>query len=256
MGTQVEKAQLFASLHVKGDPIVLVNIWDAGSAKIIEGLGAKALATGSWSVAAAHGYEDGEQIPRDLALGNVKRIVESVDIPVSIDFEGAYGREPSVVGENVGKVIEVGAVGINFEDQIIGGEGLYSIGEQSSRIGAARQAAEKSGIPLFINARTDIFLKAKSETHNEDMLEEAVHRARAYRNVGASGFLIPGLRNVDFIRRLCAESPLPINVMMLPNMPSPKELAELGVSRVSFGGGPYRVAMQALKNFGQEALSG
>jgi len=142
MITQSEHAHLLNDLHIKGDPLILFNIWDAGSAKALQEIGAKVIATGSWSVAAAHGYDDGEKLSFDLALANLRRIIASVDLPVTIDLEGGYGQSPVQVQETVTKVIEAGAVGINFEDQIIDDEGLYSIEDQCARITAARAAAE------------------------------------------------------------------------------------------------------------------
>lgn len=119
MNSQIERAKLLKNLHVKGNPLILFNIWDVGSALAIQEIGAKIIATSSWSVAAAHGYEDGEKLPFDLALANIKRIITSVNIPVTIDLEGAYFDSPSEVQKTVTSVIEAGAVGINFEDQII-----------------------------------------------------------------------------------------------------------------------------------------
>ena len=127
MISQMEHARILRSLHIKGDPLIVFNIWDAGSAKVMQEIGAKTIGTGSWSVAAAHGYDDREKLPLDLALANLKRIVACVTLPVTIDFEGGYGKSPAEVGANVARVIEAGAVGINFEDQIVGGKGLYSI---------------------------------------------------------------------------------------------------------------------------------
>src|SRR5687767_2703726 len=138
--TQTERADIFTSLHIKGDPLILFNVWDAGSARAIQEIGAKAIATGSWSVAAAQGYADGQEIPFDFALANLKRILASVDLPVSIDLEGGYGDSATELQESVTRVIEAGAVGINFEDQIVGGTGLYSVEGQRARIEALREA--------------------------------------------------------------------------------------------------------------------
>lgn len=170
MISQIEHAKLLKNLHVKGSPLILFNIWDAGSALAIQEIGAKVIATSSCSVAAAHGYEDGEKLPFDLALANIKRIITSVDIPVTIDLEGAYFNSPSEVQKTVTSVIEAGAVGINFEDQIISGKELYSVEEQCARIKAIHETVNYTSIPLFINARTDIFLKADPLTHNDDHL--------------------------------------------------------------------------------------
>ncbi len=255
MITQRKRANLLKSLHIKGDPLILFNIWDAGSAKVLQEIGARVIATGSWSVAAAHGYEDGEKLPFDLVLANLQRITASIDLPVTIDLEGGYGQSPVQVQENVTKVINAGAVGINFEDQVIGGEGLYSIENQRARLKAARAAAEHASIPLFINARTDVFLKSNPADHDDSHLEEAVRRASAYAESGASGFFAPGLRDAKHIEKLCKLSPIPVNIMVLPDTPSPKQLASLGVARISYGPGPYRQVMETLKEAGRKALS-
>lgn len=222
--TQIEHAKILTNLHIKGDPLILFNIWDAGSAQAIQEIGAKVVATGSWSVAAANGYADGEQMPFDLVIANLERIMASVDLPITIDLEGGYGGSPTKVHENVTKVITAGAAGINIEDQIVGGEKLYSIKNQCDRIKSARKAAEQASIPMFINARTDIFLKVDAENHNDNHLEEAVLRASAYAEAGASGFFVPGLRDVKYIQRLCELCPIPVNIMVQPDTPSSKLL--------------------------------
>lgn len=198
--TQIEKAKLFKQLHIKNDPLCLLNIWDAGSAQAIQAVGTKAIATSSWSVAASHGYEDGEKLPFELALSNIKRIIASVDLPVTMDIEGGYGRTPSEVQDTVAKVIAAGVVGINFEDQIVGRNGLYSVAEQCTRIQAIREVAKHIAIPIFINARTDIFLQADLAQH-QDKLEEAIQRAVAYAEAGADGFFVPGLKDITCIEK-------------------------------------------------------
>lgn len=255
MTTQRERANLLTNLHIKGDPLILFNIWDAGSARTMQEAGAKVIATGSWSVAAAHGYGDREELPLELALANLERIVAGVDLPVTIDLEGGYGQTPRQVQETVAQVIQAGAVGINFEDQIIGGEGLYPIEAQADRIKAIREAANQAAIPLFINARTDVFLKILPAQPDESHLDEALRRAAAYAEAGASGFFVPGLKNPEHIKKVCELSPLPVNIMIMADIPSPKQLAALGVARISYGAGPYRQMMAALKEAGRQALT-
>jgi 2-methylisocitrate lyase-like PEP mutase family enzyme len=255
MTTQRERADIFRDLHVKGNPLILFNIWDAGSAKAIEEAGAKAIATGSWSVAAAHGFDDGEKLPLDFALANLERVVVSVNAPVTIDIEGGYARDQSELKENIKKVIAAGAVGINFEDQVVGGQGLYTIEDQCARIEAIREAVEQTSIPLFINARTDVFLKTYPAKHDEAQLDEVIRRAAAYARAGASGLFAPGLRDAEFIKKLCELSPIPVNIMVLPDTPPTRELAKLGVARISYGPGPYRQMMEALKEAGRKAFS-
>ncbi|MBC7788548.1 MAG: isocitrate lyase/phosphoenolpyruvate mutase family protein [Anaerolineae bacterium] len=255
MTVQSQRARLLHSLHVRGDPLILFNIWDAGSARALQDIGAKAIATGSWSVAAAHGYEDGEKLPIDAVLANASRITASVDLPVTIDLEGGYGPDPKQVQASVTKVIQAGAVGINFEDQIVGGEGLHSIENQCERIKSVRATAQQASVPIFINARTDIFLKSDPAHHDASHLEEAIRRSAAYADSGASGFFAPGLRNAQAIKRLCEASAIPVNIMVLPEAPSHRELADLGVARISYGPLPYRQMIVALKEAGRKALA-
>jgi len=154
---QTEKANRFAELHLARAPLVLYNAWDAGSAKSILDAGAKAIATSSWSVAAAQGYEDGEAIPIELAEQIVGRIAATVDIPVTVDFEGGYSEDDGELAANISRLLDLGVIGINFEDRIVKGSGLYSVDRQARRIAAIRKAAEQNGVDLFINARTDVF---------------------------------------------------------------------------------------------------
>jgi len=241
--SQADRARAFADLHRKGDPVILFNIWDAGSAKAVADAGAKALATGSWSVAGAQGYGDGEALPLDMLELIVKRITATTDLPLSVDFEGAYAAGPSGVGRNIARMIAAGAVGVNFEDQKVGGEGLYPVTKQAERISAARTAAEDAGLPFFINARTDLFLKDREAANHPGLIDEALTRAKAYTEAGASGIFMPGLKTPELIKRVAEEISLPLNIMMMPDAPAPKELAALGVARISYGPGPWRDMM-------------
>lgn len=246
MTTQKERAEIFANLHIPGNPVVLFNAWDAGTAKAVADAGAKAIATGSWSVAAAHGFFDAEALPLELALANIKRIAGYVDLPVTLDFEGGYANDLATLRSNIENVLDTGAIGINFEDQVIGGEGLHSVEEQSARIRAIRETAEHKGIPLFINARTDVFLKNGPADHAAHF-DEAVLRGIAYAEAGASGIFAPGLKDPALIKQFCERLPLPVNIMVMADTPSNKEMAELGVGRISYGPGPYREMMENLK---------
>jgi 2-methylisocitrate lyase-like PEP mutase family enzyme len=241
----------FAELHTAGNPLILFNIWDVGSAEAVGKSGARALATGSASVAMAHGFGDGQQVPIDFALANARRIVEAVELPVTVDFEGAYADSPAEVSRNLVRLAETGAVGCNFEDQIVGGEGLHPIPVQAERIAAARQAV---GPDFFINCRTDLFLKASQDTHDEAMLDEAIGRVRAYAEAGASGFFVPMLGNLEMLRRLCSESPIPINFMTYPGCPSNAEVAATGVARISHGPFPFMALMGRLEAMAREAI--
>jgi 2-methylisocitrate lyase-like PEP mutase family enzyme len=245
--TQQKKAQQFGALHVKGTPLVLYNAWDAGSAKAIADAGAKAVATSSWSVAAAQGYEDGEDLPLPLAEQIIGRVAAAVDVPVTVDFEGGYSEDDRELAANASRLLERGIVGINFEDRVVKGNELYGIERQAQRIAAIRKAAEKKGIPLFINARTDVFLG-----HGDDV-NEALERAQAYAAAGASGFFIPGLTDDALIRRIAGEVTLPVNVMMMEGVSVIGQLAKLGVARVSYGPIPYIEAMKALRKAAGES---
>jgi 2-methylisocitrate lyase-like PEP mutase family enzyme len=244
MGTGKDKARIFASLHRPGEPVILFNAWDPGSARAVAEAGAKAIATGSASVGAAHGFDDAEALPIDLALSNAARIVAAVDLPVTVDFEGAYAVHPEGVAANLARLAATGAIGCNFEDQVIGGEGLHPVEAQAARIRAARDAV---GPDFFINARTDLFLKTKAETHDPARIEEAIARARAYAEAGASGFFVPGLVDLRQLAQVCAASPLPVNFMAFPGAPAAADVAAAGVARISHGPFPYRLAMKALK---------
>ena len=244
MGEHRDKSDAFHALHAGKSPLVLFNAWDAGSARIIAANGARAIATGSWSVAASHGADDGEAFPIALVLANLRRIVAAVDLPVTLDFEGGYARDTDGLAANVGAVIDAGAIGINFEDQVVGGHGVHEIAAQARRIGAVRQAAERRNVRLFINARTDLFLQ--TTVHDEALVDAAIERARAYAQAGASGVFVPGLVDETLIARCCAGSPVPVNIMMSAKAPAPGRLAALGVARLSHGPGPYRIAMHAL----------
>src|ERR1700752_2216470 len=171
---QSEKAARFAALHVKGAPLLLYNAWDAGSAKSILEAGAPAIATSSWSVAEAQGYRDGEAIPLELAEQIIGRISATIDIPVTVDFEGGYSEDDGELAANIARLLDLGVVGINFEDRIVKGSGLYSVDRQARRIAAIRKAAERKGVDFFINARTDVFFE-----HGDHAVGEALARAKA-----------------------------------------------------------------------------
>jgi 2-methylisocitrate lyase-like PEP mutase family enzyme len=226
---QQDKAAQFRDLHIKGQPVVLYNAWDAGSAKAIADGGAPAIATSSWSVAEAQGYHDGEDIPFDLANRIIARIVASVDVPVSADFEGGYTNND----------------GINFEDRVVKGSGLYDIDRQATRIAAIRQAADTKGVALFINARTDLFLGQGNEPSTT--VEAALDRAKAYADAGASGFFIPGLQEESLIARIIENAPLPVNVMVMDGVPTNDRLAQIGVARISYGPIPYIETINSLR---------
>lgn len=243
---QKEQATLLASLHVKGDPLVLYNAWDAGSASAIRDTGSPVIATSSWAVAAAQGYGDGESIPFAFVEQLIARITAAVDVPVTVDVEGGYSDDPHVCAANIARLMDHGVVGINFEDRIVHGAGLHGIDAQCARIAAIRAMAEARGVPLFINARTDLFLG--SGIKPPDGIAEAKQRAVAYARAGASGFFVPGLVDLSAIRELCDSVELPLNVMTMPGLSAAHELANAGVARISHGPGAYLLAIEAIRH--------
>jgi 2-methylisocitrate lyase-like PEP mutase family enzyme len=252
----MSKFETFAALHVSGDPVILFNVWDAGSAVVAERAGARAIATGSASVATAHGFDDAESLPLDLVLGNAERVVRATSLPVSIDFEGGYAVDSAETAANVARLAATGAVGCNFEDQIVATHGtagrtMHGITEQSARIAAIRKAV---GPAFFLNARTDMFLIARADSHDEAMADAAIQRGLAYAEAGASGFFVPGLARLDLLAKVCAAVPLPVNFMAFPGAPSAGEVAATGVARISHGPFPHMLALRAFEAAAREAF--
>ncbi|MEZ5460776.1 isocitrate lyase/phosphoenolpyruvate mutase family protein [Dokdonella sp.] len=255
MSTQKALAAQFGSLHVAGNPLVIFNIWDAGSARAVIAGGARAVGTGSWSVAAAHGYDDGEQVPFEFVIQNLQRIVAATELPVTIDLESGYGEKPDHVRRSIARVIEAGAVGCNLEDSFPENGRLREPADAARRVASARAGVESAGIPFFINARTDEFLQAPREAHDLGLLRLALERGRAYAAAGADGLFIPGLVDPGLIERAARESSLPLNVMKSAASPRLSQLAELGVARISHGPGPYRMMMKALEDACRAAMA-
>ena len=229
--------------------MVLYNIWDAGSALAVVKAGAKALATGSHPVADANGWPDGEQVPIDFAIANATRIADAVDLPVTVDFEGAYSDDPEEGGRNVARLKETGAVGCNFEDQRIGEDGIHPLELQVRRIEAIQRAV---GTDFFINARTDLYLKIKEQ--DESLLEHVIERGKAFADAGASGFFVPRLADSRQIERVVREVPLPLNLIAFPGAPPKAEWAAAGVARISHGPFPHRALMEQLTDSAKAAI--
>ncbi len=246
-----DKAPRFAALHISGDPLVLFNIWDAGSAQAVVKAGAKAVATGSVSVAQAHGFGDGQQLPLELALANAGRVAAAVDVPVTIDFEGGYATDAEGVQANLARLVATGAIGCNFEDQIVGTDRIYPVVEQQARISAARRGA---GDDFFINARTDLFLKSEASAH-ADFVAEAIDRGKAYADAGASGYFIPGLGDLALVERICEAVNLPVNAMHFPGAPAKAQWAGVGIARISHGPFPLLALMDYFEGEARAAMA-
>lgn len=236
-----ESAAAFHALHAGPGILVLPNAWDAASARIIERAGALAIATTSSGVAQSLGQRDGNVLSRDLAIEVVARIVRAVRVPVSADIEEGYGATPDEVVRTVQRVVEAGAVGINLED------GAKDPRILADKIAAIRRRFDRS--ELFINARPDLFLRGV-----DGAMQGTLERAALYEDAGADGIFVPRALAADDIRRLCAEITLPVNVLALPGVASPKELSALGVRRLSVGGGLMHAALGMTERFARSLL--
>ena len=244
------KFETFAALHVPGDPVILYNVWDPGSALAVAAAGAKAIATGSHPVGDASGFGDGQQVPLDFVLDNAGRIVGAVDLPVTVDFEGAYAIDPDQAAANVASLKATGAVGCNFEDQLVGGDGIHPLDLQCKRIRSIRQAV---GPDFFLNARTDLFLK--TETYDGALVDEAIERGKAFADAGASGFFVPRMSDPKQAERVVREVPLPLNLIAFPGAPANRDWASAGVARISYGPFPHRALMKQLEEAARAALT-
>jgi 2-methylisocitrate lyase-like PEP mutase family enzyme len=248
---QRQKAETFRKLHDRSRILVLPNAWDVASAKIFEAAGFRAIATTSSGVANSLGYPDGEAVSRDEMLGVIARIARGLQVPLSADIEGGYAPGLDALKTTIRLVIEAGAVGINLEDGMHdGSHQLYPLEVAVDRIKAARSAADSAGVPIVINARTDVFLHAIGE--KSARFDHAVARANAYLAAGADCAFVPGPSDPGLIGKLDAAIHGPINVMALPGMPSAPELEKLGVARVSMGGGPARAALTTVRRLAEE----
>jgi 2-methylisocitrate lyase-like PEP mutase family enzyme len=239
----------FRSLHTSGQPLVLVNAWDAASARVAEAAGAPAIATTSAGVAWSLGAADGDALGRDLAVDLIARIVATVSVPVSADIESGYGATPDDVAGTVRRVLAAGAAGVNIEDALHAGPApLRDVDDQCTRLAAARAAADDAGLPLFINARVDTYLRGAGG------VDETVARANAYLAAGADGVFVPGVTDQAAIATLVSTIAAPVNVLAGPGAPSVPELAELGVARVSLGSSVAQTAYAVMRRATEEAL--
>lgn len=234
---QTTKAEAFAALHTPEKPLIIYNAWDAGSAKAIAEAGAKAIATGDHPVGFSHGFteDDFAGFSFETYFLTIKEIASRIgDLPLSVDISNAEGLDEKALKDRIKSLLEIGVVGINFEDRLSDDSGVLATEEQANRIAIIRSAAEEYGVPLFINARTDIFFLSDPSEH-AGLLDEAVRRAEAYKAAGANGFFTPKLLDISLIAQLCERSPLPVNIIRLPGAPTTAELREAGVSRISYG---------------------
>jgi 2-methylisocitrate lyase-like PEP mutase family enzyme len=231
---QVQKAERFRALHGGDRILVLPNIWDAGGARLMEWLGYPAIATASASIAYSLGYDDCQQITFEAMLDVVGRVAAAVNVPVTADMEWGYAEQPQDVAENIRQILRAGAVGINLEDSIREGEVMFDTEFQCARLRAIRDMARQEGVPLFINARTDVFWP-RVPGSDAEKLAAAVERARAYLQAGADGFYPIILGDLPTLKRLHEAIPAPINVLAPTAGATLRELEEAGIARLSLG---------------------
>jgi 2-methylisocitrate lyase-like PEP mutase family enzyme len=247
--SQRDKAEALRALHRPGDPVVLVNVWDAASARVVASApGCAAIATASWSIAAAHGFADGQEIPRDEMIAAVGLVARSVELPVTADLERGYED----AGETIALAVEAGAVGCNLEDSLADGT-LRPTSEHAAAVEAARANGAELGVPLVINARTDAFF-AKGFDSPEERKIAAIERGEAYMEAGADCIFLPGLSDLDVIAEIAGR--FPVSVMGRAGGPTRAQLAAAGVSRISYGPGGMGLALAALRRGAETLLAG
>lgn len=249
-----DKARAFRALHSPDHPLALPNAWDVASARLIEAAGAAAIATTSAGVAWSLGAADGDELDREQAIALVARIAAAVDVPVTADIESGFADSADGVAETIAAVIDAGAVGVNLEDSHHGGPSpLRSADQQAERIAAARRAADAAEVPLYINARTDIFLRGVGP--KESRLQDTLDRAAAYLAAGATGIFVPGVVDPAIVASLVDGIDAPLNILAGPGAPTVPELAKLGVARVSLGSGVAEAAYAVAKRTAEELLT-
>lgn len=254
--SQKEKAVQFRQLHHTGKMLILPNIWDPLGALLMESLEYPAVATASASIAYSNGYHDGENIPFDDMLTLVKRITSSVNLPVTADIESGYASSDIQLQENIKLLINAGIIGINIEDTDKKTNGLISIESQCNKIRLIRKTADEIGIPLFINARTDVYIHGRNFTTEEAKLDETIKRGLAYKDAGADGFYPITLTQQEHIKEIIAQVKLPLNILTIPGIPDLKSLNKLEVARISLGPSFLKIAIRAMKDLAVQLKDG
>jgi 2-methylisocitrate lyase-like PEP mutase family enzyme len=251
MAQEQAKAASFRVLHSGREILLLPNVWDVASARLIEESGFKAAATSSAGIAFSLGYPDGQRISREQMLAVIARIAKAVRVPVTADVEAGYGKTPEDAGRTARAVLDAGAVGMNLEDAIGDSPSvLVELPLQLEKIRAVREMASRLRIPLVLNARTDMYLLQIGDP--AERYDETVRRLSAFREAGADCVFAPGLRDAPTIGRLVADLKCPINILAGPGSPSVPELSKLGVARVSLGSATMRATVGCLRRIAQE----
>jgi 2-methylisocitrate lyase-like PEP mutase family enzyme len=252
---QINKAEAFRAMHTHGSILVLANVWDVASARVVEDAGFPALATTSAGIAFAHGFPDGQKIPPEQMFAAIAEIAARVRVPVSADVEAGYGPKPSDAARTARAVIEAGAVGMNFEDATGEPERpLFDLSLQVERIRAIRESSQAQEVPLVLNARTDVYLAQVGDPATR--YDRTVKRLTAFRDAGADCVFVPGVRDSETIRRIVVDLQCPVNILAGPGSPTIPELAALAVRRVSLGSGPMRATMGLLQKLARELSVG
>jgi 2-methylisocitrate lyase-like PEP mutase family enzyme len=251
---QKKKAEAFRAMHHGPDPLLLVNVWDVASARIVEEAGFPAIATTSAGIAFARGFPDGEKIHPDRMFAAIAQIAGAVKVPVTGDVEAGYGDSPERAFRTARNIIFGGAVGMNFEDATGDSEHpLADLSLQLERIRSIREAAAQYDLALVLNARTDVYLLQVGDPAKR--YDETVRRLSAFRDAGADCVFAPGIRDLETIRRLVVDLNCPVNILAGPGSPSVSELAALGVKRISLGSSPMRAALGLLRRLANELKS-
>jgi 2-methylisocitrate lyase-like PEP mutase family enzyme len=245
---QQEKAKRFYNLHHSGRLLILPNIWDCLGANLLESLHYPAIATASASIAFTNGYDDGQKISFDPVLAILKKIVSSVNIPVSADIESGFAENDLQLEENIKLLLATGVVGINIEDTDKETDSILPIETQCEKIKLIKKVSEELGVALFINARADVYLRGKDFDTPESKFEEALKRGRAYKAAGADSFYPIAMTRQEDIKRMVAQLQIPVNVLTIPGIPELNVLNEIGVARVSLGPSFLKIAIKAMKN--------
>ncbi|MEO6617972.1 MAG: isocitrate lyase/phosphoenolpyruvate mutase family protein [Dyadobacter sp.] len=249
-----EKADVFKKLHYSEDLLVLPNIWDVAGATLLEETGYRAVATASASIARANGYHDGENVPFEMVLSILSQIVKSVSVPVTADIESGYASDAATLKTNIRKLIGTGIAGINIEDSDPRTHRLLSIEIQAERIGLIRRVAEREGVRLFINARTDVYLR-HSDLQPEARLEQSIERGKAYVDAGADAVYPILVKDEDAIATLVQELSVPVNILATTGVSDIQVLRKLGVARVSFGPNFQKAVLLAMNKLLSEVKS-
>ena len=251
---QPSKGKVLHDLHHNGRLLILPNVWDSLGAAMLENIGYPAIATASGATAFSHGYQDGEKLPFNDLLIILQRIVSSVNVPVTADIENGYAQNNATLAENIRKLIGIGIAGINFEDSHHDEQKLIPVDEQCEKIFLIKKIAKEMGMPLFINARTDAYIKS-NDLPDEEKLTETIGRGKAYKDAGADGLYPIFLKEKNAINTIIREVGLPINILLLPGIPDFNDLKQMGVARLSLGPGLLKVAINAMKNVAEKLLN-